>query len=359
MNVVIMDLYELQPPALMQKLKASVDAELERFFDGVQPAWMGDICHHSVASIREFTMRGGKRVRPILIVVGHDLFAPHDERVIKASISIELTQSYLLIHDDIMDQSETRRGKPSLHAHFRTRFSELVPDPRRISENIAIVAGDLADAFAHRSLLESGLDPGALLRANAELSRIIEYTGYGQLIDINSAYEDDFSQKDLLRLHLLKTAKYTIEGPLMIGSLLSRTDADLKPLSYYGMLLGTAFQLHDDILGLFGDEAETGKSIKSDVMEGKKTLLVLKALELADESDSRFIIENLGRQDITDADFERFRGIVEKSGSLDYSKKMIEKLNAKCKEYLSAVRGNQGPKSFLKWFSDYIIQRKS
>ncbi|MEM0158635.1 MAG: polyprenyl synthetase family protein [Thermoplasmataceae archaeon] len=356
--VAIMDIYDLSPLELMQTLRDSVERELENFFRTIVPTWMGGICQESVESIREFTMRGGKRVRPILMITGHDLFSPFDQKVVRASISIELTQSYLLIHDDIMDQSDTRRGKPSLHAFFRNKFSQIAQDPKRLSENVAIVAGDLAEAFAHRSLLESGLDSNALLSANIDLSRIIEFTGYGQLIDITSAFESKFSQKDLLRLHLLKTAKYTVEGPLMMGAHLSETKSNLRPLSYYGLLTGIAFQLHDDILGLFGNEAETGKSIKSDVIEGKKTLLVLKAVELSSKGDADFLLNTLGRPDIGDGDFIRFRKIVENSGSLDYSISLIEKLNAKSKEYLESLEGDRRIKNFLSWFADYLIQRK-
>ncbi len=343
----------------MKELKGRIDLELEQFFREREKNSLDPVCRNVNEHIRAFTMNGGKRLRPMLIVLGHDLFAPHDDKVFRAAISMELTQTYLLIHDDIMDQSEIRRGKPSLHVAVRNQMPGHVNDARRISENIAIVAGDLADSLAHQALLECGMDPSDVIRANIELSRIIEMTGYGQLIDIDSATNDSFGQRDLLRLHILKTAKYTIEGPLILGAMLSGTKEDVKPLSYYGTLLGTAFQLHDDILGLFGDEAETGKSIKSDVNEGKKTLLMLKALENTSQENREFIKKCLASGDVSDGDFHRLRQIVKDSGSYDYSRKMMESMIEKSKEYLSQVNGNAEIKEFLKWLANYIIERKS
>lgn len=343
----------------MKEKKERIDKELAAFFQERERDSLDPVCKNVNEHIKAFTMNGGKRLRPLLVVLGHDLFAQPDEKVYRAAISMELTQTYLLIHDDIMDQSEIRRGKPSLHVSVRNQIKERFPDPERISENIAIVAGDLADSLAHQALLECGLTPENVLKANFELSKIIEMTGYGQLIDIDSAGNDQFSQPDLLRLHILKTARYTIEGPLVLGAMLSGTSEDVKPLSYYGTLLGTAFQLHDDILGLFGEEAETGKSIKSDVNEGKKTLLMLKAMELSGPLEREFISKCLSSGNVSDQDFNRLREIVKESGSYDYSRNMMEKMISKSKEYLSEVNGKPEIKEFLSWLAHYIIERKS
>lgn len=350
---------EVDHGSFMKGIRERIDSELERFFSERAGISMDPVCSRINDHLRDFTLNGGKRLRPILVVLGHDLFADPDKRVYRAAISMELTQTYLLIHDDIMDQSEIRRGKPSLHVSVRNHLGKDVRDAERIAENMAIVAGDLADSFAHQALLGCGLDPVEVLHANVELSRIIEMTGYGQLIDIDSANNSEFGQRDLLRLHILKTARYTIEGPLMMGAQLSGTDRDLKPLSYYGTLLGTAFQLHDDILGLFGEEAETGKSIKSDVNEGKKTLLMLKAMEYSSEEDGKFIRRCLSSGNVSDEDFARLKELVKKSGSYDYSRKMMQLMIDKSKEYLSMVDGDSDIKEFLNWLADYIIQRKS
>lgn len=352
-------MYTTDHGIFMKEMREKIDRELAAFFQEREKDSIDPVCRNVNNHIREFTMNGGKRLRPMLVVLGHDLFAKPDNRVYRAAISLELTQTYLLIHDDIMDQSEIRRGKPSLHVSVRNQVKDKVPDPKRISENIAIVAGDLADSLAHQSLLECGLPSDDVVKASVELSRIIEMTGYGQLIDIDSAGNDGFSQPDLLRLHILKTARYTIEGPLMLGAMLSGTEEDVKPLSYYGTLLGTAFQLHDDILGLFGEESETGKSIKSDVNEGKKTLLMLKAMELSGQEERDFIEKCLSSGNVSDEDFEKLKKIVMDSGSYEYSRTMMQRMIEKSKEYLSKVNGDPVIKEFLSWLAHYIIERKS
>jgi geranylgeranyl diphosphate synthase type I len=347
------------PVSLMKSMRTRIDRELEKYFEEKSQQELVPVCRSVMDHIREFTLNGGKRIRPILVILGHDLFSEPDEKVYRAAISIELTQTNLLIHDDIMDQSETRRGKPSLHVSVRNTIARNAPDSKRLSENIAIVAGDLANSYSHEALLTCGLSPVETMRANLELTRIIEMTGYGQLIDIDSAINQNFSQRDLLRLHILKTAKYTIEGPLMMGALLSGTQENILPLSFYGILLGTAFQLHDDILGLFGNESETGKSIKSDVNEGKKTLLMLKAMENSDEETREFIQASLRKGNISDADFQKLRNIVRDSGSYDHSRRMMERMIEKSKEYLAQVNGDKEIKKFLGWLAHYIIERKN
>lgn len=343
----------------MTEKKKKIDLQLEEFFrDKMSTNW-DSLTSTVVETIRDFTMRGGKRLRPILMVLGHNLFSKEDERILKASISMELTQTYLLIHDDIMDQSELRRGMPSFHIDIKERLGLKHNGAVRLSENLAIVAGDLADSYAHQSLVDAGFGPRETLDANAELSRIVETTGYGQLLDVYSSIHESFTQNDLMRLHLWKTAKYTIQGPLVMGAILSGTDLNYSFLSHYGYLLGVAFQLHDDILGLFGEEEHTGKSIKSDVNEGKKTLLMIKAMENSDRNDRDFIMKCLASGNVSDSDFNRLKEIVRDTGSLDYSREVMNKLVSRSKEYISRIEGDREIKSFLDWFADYIISRKN
>ena len=342
----------------MNDVKLRIDDELSSFFSSKLDEANDPLSVEIVEMIRDFTMNGGKRVRPLLIIMGHDLFSKNDDRMLKASIAIELTQTYLLIHDDIMDQSDVRRGKPSFHVEAENRILKGIPGSKRISENLAIVAGDLAESYSHEILFDSGLGNMEVLNASDELAKIVETTGYGQLLDIYSSISEDFAQKDLMRLHLWKTAKYTIEGPLMMGAKLSAKYAGPESLSYFGYLLGVAFQLHDDVLGLFGDENVTGKSIKNDVNEGKKTLLMLKAIENSTPEDASFIRKCLASGDVSDEDFEKLRNIVRDSGSYDYSIEIMKKMIEKSKEYLKTVEGNEEIKEFLMWFSDYIISRK-
>lgn len=343
----------------MLEQKKKIDLQLEEFFREKMSANWDSLTANVVETIRDFTMRGGKRLRPLLMVLGHNLFSGEDERILKASISMELTQTYLLIHDDIMDQSELRRGMPSFHVDIKNRLKLDQEGSERLSENLAIVAGDLADSYAHQVLVESGFGAEETLHADSELSKIVETTGYGQLLDVYSSTHDSFTQNDLMRLHLWKTAKYTIQGPLIMGAILSGTGKDYSYLSHYGYLLGVAFQLHDDILGLFGEQEHTGKSIKSDVNEGKKTLLMIKAMENSNDEGRKFISSCLSSGNISDEDFSKLKELVVNTGSLDYSRDIMNKLVSRCKDYIGRVDGDEGVKKFLIWFADYIINRKN
>ncbi len=342
----------------MQELKGQIEAELERFFEDKIREKSDPFIREMVKDIRDFTLGGGKRLRPILVIVGHDLFAEHSDRIVKASISMEISQTYFLIQDDVMDQSTLRRGNSTFHVRIQKRYLQGVPDGSRIAENISIVAGDIAESYSHEALLASGFSDSTLILANEELSRIFETTGEGQLLDVISPTLESFSQPDLLRLHLWKTANYTVSGPLKLGAILSGNQRYIQELSYYGSLVGIAFQIRDDIIGLFGDEKTVGKSPKSDVNEGKKTLLMMKAMEESDEHQREFIRSCLESGNVSDEDFVKLRRIVESSGSLDYSLNLAGMFVRRAKDYLSAVKGNKKEKDFLLWFADYVVERK-
>ncbi|AAT43433.1 polyprenyl synthetase family protein [Picrophilus oshimae] len=338
----------------LSSLKDKIEKELKNFFEKKLDACDDENIRYVIKELMEFTMNGGKRLRPIMMITGYSLFNDIDDNIIKASISIELAQSYLLIHDDIMDQSDMRRGRPSFHRSVETRLN----DPRN-SMNIAIVAGDLIDSFSHEALLTSGFDIKNLISADYEFSKVIEDTGKGQLIDIFSSLDDEFSESRLMKLHYMKTARYTIEGPLVMGAMLAGNKKDIDYLRIYGKNIGIAFQIKDDILGLFGDEKQTGKSIKSDVNEGKKTLLMIKAYERSNNMIRDYIKTCLSSGDISDIDFKKLKDIVVSTGSYDYSLKIMEDLISKGKSALKMVSGNEESKAMLEYLSDYILNRSN
>ncbi len=343
-------IYETQ----ISSLKEKIEKELRRFFEKKLRNCDDENIKYVINELMKFTMNGGKRLRPIMMITGYSLFNDINDNIIKASISIELAQSYLLIHDDIMDQSDMRRGMPSFHKSVENKLN----DPRN-SVNIAIVAGDLIDSFAHEALLTSGFDLNNLIAADYEFSRVIEDTGKGQLIDIFSSLDDEFSESRLMKLHYMKTARYTIEGPLVMGAMLAGNKDDIEHLRTYGRNIGIAFQIKDDILGLFGDEIKTGKSIKSDVNEGKKTLLMIKAYERSNSILRDYIKTCLSSGDISDIDFKKLKDIVVSTGSYDYSLNVMDDLISKGKNALKMVNGNEESKSMLEYLSDYILKRQN
>ncbi len=346
-----------KPDEIVSYYRKKIDGEIIKYFNEKFSEVKDDLSKNAIDLIRDFTVNGGKRLRPVFMILGHNLFKNENENIFRASISIELAQSYLIIHDDVIDQSDVRRGRPAMHVAIRNRLLDGTERSKRMGEGLAIVAGDLAEAYAHESLLTSDFGSSEIIRADLELTKTIETTGYGQFLDIMSTVLDSFCVNDLMRLHLWKTAKYTLEGPLSMGAILSGTRKDIFPLKSYGKLLGIAFQLKDDILGLFGDEKVIGKSIFSDVNEGKKTLLMLKAIEFSNDSDRKFIGESLKSGNISRNDFERLKKIVMDSGSYDYSLMLMKRLVGGARLYLEQVDGNSVTKSVLNWLSDYMINR--
>jgi geranylgeranyl diphosphate synthase type I len=297
------------------RFKEEVDKELELFFQRKLSGKSG-IEREVISCLREFTLRGGKRIRPLFMLLGYWLNSDVDKNVIGASISLELMQSYLLIHDDIIDQSDLRRGGPSFHRLFK--YDD------RINEGIAIVSADLADAYSHEALLSSRFRPDYLNHAMKLMAETIEFTGVGQLMDVVLPLGEGMTLDDVTAIHRYKTAQYTVNGPMKIGAVLSGYP-NVEKIDSYGISLGIAFQIQDDILGMFGDEKTLGKSVKSDFEEGKKTHLILYAYELASQSEREFIKRNLGRKDISDEDFERAREIIESSGALEKTRELSEK----------------------------------
>jgi geranylgeranyl diphosphate synthase type I len=299
--------------------------------------------------ISEYTLRGGKRLRPVLMIVGYKLYGGREENeIIKASCSIELIQSYLLIHDDIIDESDLRRKRPTVHRIYEEKYGD-----KKFGENLAIIAGDLANVYAEEVFERVNIDERLKFKALIKLASIVESTGYGQLLDVFSSMLGDFSENDLLLLHEYKTAKYTIEGPLILGAILAGGE-DFSMISAYSIPVGIAFQLQDDILGLFGTEETIGKPVTSDLEEGKKTLLILKAME-KDEYREK-IRSILGKKGIKMEELESVRKIVRDSGALEYTYSLARELVKKGIEALGSIDSEE--KLFLKEFAEYVIERK-
>ena len=343
----------------MAKYKSLVEKELEKFFKEKKKENTHKITREVVEVIEEYTLRGGKRIRPILMILAYKMFGGKEEdKIIKAAASLELIQSYFLIHDDIMDESELRRGKKTVHKIYEEKHLKngYPGNPARFGENLAIIAGDLANVYAMEMFMDSKFDGPKFIKALNKLNEIIEYTGYGQIIDVYSSALHKFEEKDLLLLHEYKTANYTIYGPLSLGAILA--GGEPAGLRDFAIPIGIAFQLQDDILGLFGDEERIGKPVTSDLAEGKKTLLIIKALENADESEAKEILMALGNPAVTDEQLKRVREIVKSTGSYDYSVNLARKMVKEANRHIESMNvKNENYKKILIELGNYMIER--
>lgn len=317
-----------------------------------------------VEYLEKYSMRGGKRIRPACIIAGYRAVGGDSDDIFPASTSIEALQSYLLIHDDIMDEDEKRRGGPSLHVMYRNYHQEnsFKGDAQKFGESIGIIAGDLANSYAVDQITRSSFDPEIKIEALQKFEEIDRRTGFGQTLDILSNFKevDDVKEDDVLTVHRLKTAHYTMAGPLEMGAILGGATEEQKDvLKKYGMKVGEAFQLYDDMLGLYGDEGKLGKPVDSDLKEGKKTMLVLKAIENGSEEQREFLKYALGNRDLSEREIKRTREIVKETGGYKYSQEKISRL---IKEGKDVVRNadNIEPeiKDFLIGIADYIVTRE-
>ncbi|MBI5553525.1 MAG: polyprenyl synthetase family protein, partial [Candidatus Diapherotrites archaeon] len=313
-----------------------------------------------IQKVKDYTLRPGKRIRPVLCIKGYECAGlKSDSDIVLASISFELLQSYLLIHDDLMDNSSTRRGEPSFHYLFHKPVPQQDSLTLRLGENQAIIGGDLLQSFAFDAILESGFSPQVKSHALKHLIYINEFTAIGQELDLLLSSQNEFTEADVLKVHEFKTAKYTIEGPLLLGAILAQAPPKvLAQLSAYAVPIGIAFQIHDDILGLMGSEEKTGKSVSSDLSEGKKTLLILKALQESNASERKTVFSALGNPKVTPAQVARVREIVQKTGSLEYSQELSRQFAQKSLNALEASGLSFSSKKFLMELAHYLIARE-
>ncbi|MBU4332579.1 polyprenyl synthetase family protein [Patescibacteria group bacterium] len=339
----------------LKKYKTKVEQKLAGFFDKKIADTKGfnkEILKH----LKEFTLRGkSKRIRAFLIFTGYEAFGGGNQKeIVKASMSIELIHSFFLIHDDIIDQDELRRGKPTFHKGF-----EKYKD-KHFGESIAIIAGDIAHTLAIESFLSTNFSLGKKLKVLQKINQMILDSCEGENLDILlPVQKKQSSQKDILRVYEYKTAKYTFEAPLHIGALLAgATDKDLKALSDYSIPLGIAFQIQDDILGVFGDEREIGKPVGSDIREGKKTLLVWKALQSANQTQKKKLSQIFNQEKISKKEVNEIRQIMIDSGALGWTQDNAKKLGYGAQKQISSLsRINPKAKKVLLELIDYIINR--
>ncbi len=292
---------------------------------------------------REFTLRGGKRFRAVLVLGGYFLATGRDPHpALPAAAALEHFQSWMLIHDDIIDHSETRRGGPTVHralarAHAAAGGEGSSDD---YGEGIAITLGDLEEPSTVEALLGSDAAPGARLAALGEYVRMTRLTAYGQLLDIRNGTlpPSRVREADVLEVHRLKSAVYTVVSPLRIGAVLGGTAPErLGDLEAFGTDAGIAFQLRDDVLGAGFDADDAGKSA-NDLVEGKRTLLVVRAWARGSAADRARLERVLGHPRATPAEVDRARDTIRSTGSLAYSERRIRALTRRALTRLDRSR---------------------
>ncbi|MCI4362406.1 MAG: polyprenyl synthetase family protein [Thermoplasmata archaeon] len=314
---------------------------------------------------REFTLRGGKRFRALLVLAGYHLASRKDPAAaVPAAAALEHFQSWMLVHDDIIDHSETRRGGPTLHRWFAEEHRRIVGqgEPEAYGVGMGITLGDLEESFTVEALLSVRAPAPRVLAALTEYVRMTRLTAYGQLLDVRNGAVDlgQVTEADVLLVHRLKSAVYTVSAPLRIGAILGGAKpALLDDLEGFGLAAGVAFQLRDDVLGTGFDAVASGKSA-NDLVEGKRTLLVVRAWARGTEEQRAALRAVLGHSNATAPELELARDAIRSSGSLEYSERRISALTA---EAMRTVRRSHSlttsGRSLLGEVAEKLVRRRA
>ena len=354
-----------QKTALLE-YKKKIDVELKKYFQHkiLEYEKISEFAGMFTKDLADFTLRGGKRLRSALLYYSYKLFGGIDDKeIIKLSMFVELIESFLLIHDDIMDRSSMRRGGITIHKKYEKYSNEQnFQDDIHLGNTMGILSGDLANQLALEIIGKSNFPFEYKNKVIKVVADEISKVCFGQIHDIllNYNFPKNYQENDIIKVYLYKTSTYTYSLPLFTGAILAgANDEDLKILDEYAVPSGIAFQIRDDVLGAFGIQQETGKDTKGDIIEGKKTLLVTQSYKNGTKEQKRILDKYLGKPDLTDSEADEVREIFISTGALDYSKIECKKHIEKAKDSLKILSGkNTEAYKFLEGIADYMIIRK-
>jgi geranylgeranyl diphosphate synthase, type I len=337
-------------------LTGAITDQLRRYLRDrrAETAYIGADYGVLVTALEDFVLTGGKRLRPAFAYWGWRAVATEDPdpEVLLLFSALELLHAFALVHDDVIDDSSTRRGRPTTHIHFAAlhRDRKWRGSPERFGVSAAILLGDLALAWADDIVYGVDLAPEALSRVHRVWAAIRTEVIGGQYLDILAEVSAAESITSAMNVATFKTACYTVSRPLQLGVAAAADRPDVQAVfSQFGTDLGVAFQLRDDVLGVFGDPTVTGKPSGDDLRSGKRTVLLDEAVELADKSDplaANLLRRSIGAQ-LTDAQVGELREVIEAVGALTAAEQRIAELTQRALATLAAAPINAAAKAGL------------
>ncbi|MFH0918613.1 MAG: polyprenyl synthetase family protein [Candidatus Omnitrophota bacterium] len=345
---------------MVLRIKNKIEKELQVYIGSINRLYaLNKLSPMLFKSIKEFICRDGKRVRPILFCIGYLGFSKRTPPgLYRSALSLELLHDFMLVHDDIIDKSDQRRGKPSMHALLRKSISQNKKAKFK-GEDLAIVVGDVMYAMGLDAFLAVKENMHRKERAFKKLFLAALYTGSGEFIELLLGIKpiEKVTRQDIYKIYDYKTANYTFASPLTMGATLAGANpGQIKKLYTYGILLGRAFQIKDDIIGTFGAVKETGKSNLTDIQEAKKTLLVWYAFNHASAQD-RLIIKKIMQNKVTkNSQLIKMRSIITATGALAYAQAQIKYLYAQALNQIQNLSMDKKYKQTLDNFSQKILK---
>jgi geranylgeranyl diphosphate synthase type I len=340
--------------------------ESELFEDFGYNQTQKDLVKKILLHAEEHNLRSGKRLRASFVYYGYLLgrtseiatsSTPRNDGgdIWKAAEAVELVHTALLMHDDFMDMDEIRRGKPTTHKLF-------AEGDEHYGESMAVNIGDAVLCLGFERLLNCGFEDSKVKPAMKKMLRGITNTAYGQAYDVSLPKLGELTEEKVMSLHRAKTAIYTYENPLFIGGILAGlSEPAFKILNDYSVKGGIAFQLQDDLLGVFGNEEKTGKSANSDILQGKVTLLAVKVLEMGDEKQKCDFLKVWGKFNAEEKDIEVAKKAIRESGSYKYSVGVAKEMAKEAAESVDKLRLlglNAKAVDYLEGIALYMVDRE-
>jgi len=337
-----MSLSVAQLRAELQHAPGSFEAYVARFFqENAERFAYGDLFEPLYLDMTEFVTRRGKRIRPMLLLGSYRIFGGErsldDTSMLRAALSLELLHSFILIHDDVIDQSERRRRLPTFHKLVEERLGKI-DGAARVGWNVAVVVGDIVFAMAFDTLRSTDFDPVVRDAAMAHFLRYISDTGAGEIYDILLGARDiaRVAEADISRMYTLKTTRYTFEAPLVLGALLAGVDEDhLRELAELIEPVGLAFQIQNDLIE-YHQFKGVDRLRQTDILEGKKTLLLRAAYDHLTDVDRSFLQLCLSTRTSNDASISKIEQLIDKSGAVGLLTQKMEALFVKAETALES-----------------------
>lgn len=330
-------------------MAGAVTDQLREYLDErrTEAAYIGPEYGGLIAALEDFVLRGGKRLRPLFAYWGYRAVTPGsddpvDPEILKLFSALELLHACALVHDDVIDDSATRRGMPTAHVHFTDlhRDQSWHGSPEQFGRSAAILLGDLSLVWADDIVAGTELPGDGRRRVRRVWSDIRTEVLGGQYLDIVSESSGAESIASAMNVNTYKTASYTVSRPLQLGAAAAADRPDVQSLfGEFGTDLGVAFQLRDDVLGVFGDPAITGKPSGDDLRSGKRTVLLAEALERAGNSDpvaAELLRSSIGTE-LTDAQVGELCSVIESVGALAAVEERIDTLTRRALALLASA----------------------
>jgi geranylgeranyl diphosphate synthase type I len=296
------------------------------------------------AAMAHYPDAGGKRLRPLLATIVCEAFEGDPDRAIPYGVALEMVHNFTLVHDDVMDEDDTRRGMKTVHCEYG------VPE--------AILAGDAMFARAFEIVLESEVDDSTAVKLVEILARSVRLLADGQQMDLDFEERDIVSPDEYLEMIERKTAvlySAAAQGGAIVGG---AAEPHQEAMFEYGRLIGLGFQIWDDVLDLRSDQETFGKPVLNDIRNGKKTLIVVHALDTMKSPQKDQLIAVLGKKDATEEELRHAKDLLESIGSIDYASRVASEFVAKAKDKLKVLKDSQH-KAALMTFADFMLARKS